>query len=280
MKKALMVVILIAMAFSIKVYAQDHGAPDSIIIGTVAVPQGAPSVMVPVYAVTDDSVASLNLPLRWNSSDNRINPGGAYYFGPLLQWDEITDTINMTNHTMWIHGMHDTGGDENPVLNTANHRLQIMLIRMVIHTGALNQFVSLIPYTDSANGGPFFALEGGTTTFTPVVVAGGITYQYGDIDEQNNIPRDFELAQNYPNPFNARTEIRFTLANKSRVSLDIYDLLGRRVKNLVKGDYDAGAYSANWDGTDNVGIQVSSGMYFYTISVNDNSQSHKMVLLK
>jgi hypothetical protein len=281
MKKALIASIVIMAAFSINAMAQDPGAPDSIIIGTVSVPQGAPSVMVPVYVVSDDSVASLNLPLRWNSFDGKINPGGAYYFGPLLHWDEISDTIDMDNHRMWIHGMNDTGGDDNPIIHTVGNRLQIMLIRMVIHTSALNQFVTLMPYIDSTNGGPFFALDGSTVTFAPAVVSGGVNYQYGDIDEQNNtIPGEFQLAQNYPNPFNAHTDIRFTLANKSHVTLDIFDLLGRRVKTLVNGSYDAGIYTANWDGTDGNGDQISSGIYFYSIRVNDNSETHKMVLLK
>lgn len=280
MKKALIVCSTFIAAFAVSALAQDHGAPDSIIIGTVTVPQGAPSVMVPVYAVTDDSVASLNLPLRWNSSDNKINPGGAYYFGPLLHWDEITDTINLENHWMWIHGIHDTGGDDNPIIHTVGQRLQIMLIRMVIHTGALNQFVTLSPYIDSTHGGPFFSLLGGTTTFVPVIQNGGISYQWGDIDQKTTTPQTFQLGQNYPNPFNACTEIRFSLANKSRVSLDIFDLLGRRVKNLVNGNYDAGVYSASWDGTDASGNQISSGIYFYSLTVNDKSETQKMVLLK
>jgi hypothetical protein len=280
MKKALMIIILITVAFSVVGYSQDIGLPDSLIIGTVAVPIGAPSVMVPVYAVTDDSVASLNLPLRWTSTDNKINPGGVYFFSPLLQWDEIAYTLDTTTHKVWIHGMHDTGGDENPVMNTGNHRQQVMLIRMVIHSGARDQFVSLTPYTDSVNGAPFFALQGGTSTFTPVLVAGGINYRTSGIDDPGSLPRGFSLNQNYPNPFNARTEIRFTLSSKSNVSLDIFDLLGRRVKTLVSGSYDAGIYSAIWDGTDNIGQQVSSGVYFYNLKANDQNQSHKMVLLK
>jgi hypothetical protein len=280
MKKALMISALITIAFSIAGYAQDLGAPDSLIIGTISAPIGAPSVMVPVYAVTDDSVITLNLPLRWNSSDNKINPGGVYFFGPLLLWDEITSTIDTANHRVWIHGNHDTGGDDNPVMNTANHRQQVMLIRMVIHSGAANQFVSLIPYTDTAHGAPFFALQNGTTTFMPVIVSGGITYQSSGVDDKAAVPSGFSLEQNYPNPFNARTEIRFTLTKKSQVSLEIYDLLGRRVKTLVSGSYDSGIYAANWDGTDFQGQQVSSGVYFYRLKANDQTLSHKMVLLK
>lgn len=280
MKKALIFSIMLVAAFSVSAVAQDHGQPDSIIIGTVTVPQGAPSVMVPIYAVTDDSVASLNLPLRWNSVDNRINPGGAYYFGPLLYWDEISDTIDMDNHRMWIHGINDTGGDDNPIIHTVGQRLLIMMIRMVIHTGALNQLVTISPYVDSTHGGPFFALANGTTTFTPTVLNGWVSYQYGDINQPDNTPQQFQLAQNYPNPFNARTEIRFTLTDKSQVTLDIFDILGRRVKTLVNGNYDAGIYTANWDGTDAEGNQISSGIYFYSISVNDKNETHKMVLLK
>jgi hypothetical protein len=281
MRKSLIVSALLAMVIFVPLWAQDHGLPDSLIIGTVTVPQGAPSVMVPVYAVTDDSVARLNLPIQWTSSDNRINPGGVYFLSPLLQWDLITDTIDYVNNRIWIHGVHDMGGADNPVLNTANQRQPIMLIRMVIHSQAIGQTVTLTPYVDQVNGAPYFGIEGAANTFTPAIIGGGIVFDPTGIeDETGQLPNGYMLAQNYPNPFNSKTEIRFTVPSKGNVSLDIYDLLGRHVKNLVSGNYGAGAYTANWDGSDTRGQIVSSGIYFYNLKAEGVQTSRKMVLLK
>ncbi len=90
----------------------------------------------------------------------------------------------------------------------------------------------------------------------------------------------FELAQNFPNPFNPSTTISYTLANDSKVSLKIYNENGGFVKELKNGFTNEGSHSAQWDGTDSFGNQVSSGTYFYKLSAGIFSQTNKMVLLK
>ncbi len=94
------------------------------------------------------------------------------------------------------------------------------------------------------------------------------------------LPDDFVLYQNYPNPFNPATTIRFSLASRSRVSLSIYDLLGRKVIDLVNEELGAGSYQAVWDGNDGSGQAVSSGVYFYHLQCGEHGQAKKMVLMK
>jgi|GEM_PF-1187348 len=95
------------------------------------------------------------------------------------------------------------------------------------------------------------------------------------------IPKEFQLVQNYPNPFNAGTTIRYGLPEKSKVSLRIYDLRGREVKQLINGEtFDAGYHVQNWDGTNQFGQQVSSGVYFYVLQSKNGVLRHKMILLK
>jgi len=93
-------------------------------------------------------------------------------------------------------------------------------------------------------------------------------------------PSEFTLSQNYPNPFNRSTKIEFTLPNSGFVSLNIYDLLGRKVKNLVSENLTSGYKSVFWDGKDNFGKEVASGIYFYQLKIGDFSQAKKLVLLK
>ncbi|HEU4365059.1 MAG TPA: FG-GAP-like repeat-containing protein, partial [Candidatus Krumholzibacteria bacterium] len=89
------------------------------------------------------------------------------------------------------------------------------------------------------------------------------------------------LAQNYPNPFNPATTIRFELpAGRHRVSLSIYDVTGARVRTLVDGTLPGGAHSATWDGRNNAGSPVGSGVYFYRLSTVGRAETRKMVLLK
>jgi len=93
-------------------------------------------------------------------------------------------------------------------------------------------------------------------------------------------PYKINLHQNYPNPFNPTTLIRYDLPVNEHVSINIYDLTGKRVKSLVNTNQDAGYRSINWNATSDLGQPVSAGMYIYTIQAGEFRQTKKMVLLK
>jgi hypothetical protein len=90
----------------------------------------------------------------------------------------------------------------------------------------------------------------------------------------------FSLSQNSPNPFNPATTIKFTVPEDGYVSLIIYDVAGRRVRTLVDGHLKADFYRAVWDGTNEKGGRVASGVYFYRLKAGKNVMSKKMVLLR
>ncbi|NIS37608.1 T9SS type A sorting domain-containing protein, partial [Candidatus Saccharibacteria bacterium] len=83
-----------------------------------------------------------------------------------------------------------------------------------------------------------------------------------------------------PNPFNPQTSIRFTLPQEHQVTLNIYNIQGQLVKRLVDHRYDAGAHTVNWDGQDQYGQKVASGIYIYRIQAGAFSQTRKMILIK
>jgi hypothetical protein len=94
-------------------------------------------------------------------------------------------------------------------------------------------------------------------------------------------PKTFELRQNYPNPFNPTTNIGFQLPKEVKVELKIYDQLGRLVRTLVDNKpYQAGAHLATWDGRNNRGRKVASGIYVYRIKAGSFTKSMKMNLIK
>ena len=103
------------------------------------------------------------------------------------------------------------------------------------------------------------------------------------VDEwgHGGVPDIFALKQNYPNPFNPTTRIRYQLPKESMVSVKIYDIMGRVVKELVpKQKKLAGFYQSTWNATNNNGDQVGAGMYIYVIEADNFRDSHKMVLMK
>jgi subtilisin family serine protease len=125
-------------------------------------------------------------------------------------------------------------------------------------------------------------------------------------DDKNNLPESFCLNQNYPNPFNASTIIMFELREESKelkvpyptkisdrfftplqsespathASLKIYNILGQLVKTLFEGDLPAGRYEVMWDGKDESGAQVASGVYLYKLKTKKGTTRRKMILLK
>ncbi|MBM4172234.1 MAG: T9SS type A sorting domain-containing protein, partial [Ignavibacteria bacterium] len=94
------------------------------------------------------------------------------------------------------------------------------------------------------------------------------------------IPTEFALSQNYPNPFNPTTSIKYSLAENAKVTLVIYDMLGQVVKTLIDNEQEAGFYTVKWDGTNNYGGKVSSGIYIYRLNAGKFMSTLKMNLLK
>jgi hypothetical protein len=97
------------------------------------------------------------------------------------------------------------------------------------------------------------------------------------------VPGVAELDQNYPNPFNPVTKIALTLRETARVRLCVYDIAGRLVRMLKDDTLDAGRHELTWDGRDDAGGSVTSGVYFYSLetpAVVGRTQSRKMVIIR
>ena len=100
------------------------------------------------------------------------------------------------------------------------------------------------------------------------------------IVNQNNLSKNFTLRNNYPNPFNPETNILFFLDKSSHVILEVFDLLGNKVKTLTNNNYAQGEQRLVWNGLDELGNKVNSGIYIYRITSDKLTESKRMVLLK
>ena len=148
------------------------------------------------------------------------------------------------------------------------------------------------PMFVNADGGDFRLVYG-----SPAIDAGvdvGLPYE-GDapeigayegsgvevgIAEESKLPRKFSLRQNYPNPFNPTTMIGFDIPEKAHVKVVIYDILGCEVRTLVDEEMVPGRYSIIWDGTNNAGELVPSGVYIYSFMSKDYRSTKKMILVR
>jgi hypothetical protein len=95
------------------------------------------------------------------------------------------------------------------------------------------------------------------------------------IRKDDRLPNDFSLSQNYPNPFNTQTTVQYSLATQSLVSIDIFDILGRKIETFTEGIKPAGNHQATWDASGQ-----ASGIYFYRIKAGDKVETKRMTLMK
>ncbi|MCF7824600.1 MAG: T9SS type A sorting domain-containing protein [Candidatus Marinimicrobia bacterium] len=101
------------------------------------------------------------------------------------------------------------------------------------------------------------------------------------VDEHvSSLPKEFALAKNYPNPFNPSTTIAFDVPTSSEVMITVYDVMGRKVTDLVNSEYSAGSYNVSWNGVDAAGTPVSSGLYIYKMTAGNFTATSKMLFLK
>jgi len=134
-----------------------------------------------------------------------------------------------------------------------------------------------------------FTTVGSSTYGWAVGTAGDIVGYFGtitDVKRNDPLPQVFDLAQNYPNPFNPSTTIEYSLPQRANVTLRIYDMLGQEVRTLATGVREAGNFKVVWDGRNNTGYTVSTGLYVYRIEAspldggNAFASFKKMLLLK
>ncbi len=93
-------------------------------------------------------------------------------------------------------------------------------------------------------------------------------------------PPDFQLFQNFPNPFNSETLIHYRIPHSSRVKVVIYNVLGQKVKTLINSHQPAGSYVLKWDGRDDGGKPVASGVYFYRLTTGTEFKTRKLLLIR
>ncbi len=108
----------------------------------------------------------------------------------------------------------------------------------------------------------------------------GTSIDAKELDKMNQILNSFALHQNYPNPFNPSTTISFHLPRAGDVSVKIYNMEGKLINEVVNALYEAGDHSFMWDGKNDSGIPISSGVYLYQVQFDNSILTKKMIYIK
>lgn len=144
-----------------------------------------------------------------------------------------------------------------------------------------NQTFSVIDADDIDNDGLYeLIVEEGNPGNRRLRVYNTGTHVPTSVQGSGTLPTNLSLSQNYPNPFNPGTKIRYELSATSSVDLRISDITGRVVRSLSYPHENAGPHEVPWDGKNNDGKSVSSGTYFYRLTIDGTSLAKKMLLLR
>ena len=286
-------IFILAIAFSIGIiispaFSQqdpdDPGIQDSIILGSTYIDSGVTFAGVPLYVVTDEDIAYLHMPISYASADSNIRPRlPGTYFPPITYWYAWDTIYQEEQYIDLLRIDFELDTISNDYLNTHGVRVQILTLPFVIRPTAPPQLVVLDSTWNPIRGSIEFCAinDTGYTCLTPAYQRGFLAIGPGvGVENEGQIPQLFSLNQNYPNPFNPQTNIAFSLNCNEKVSLVIYDLLGKRIRSLLESRLESGSYLITWNGEDESGFDVASGTYLYRLTAGNMSQTKRMTLVR
>jgi hypothetical protein len=264
--------------------AQDPGVRDTCRIERLEKVRPNSQVVLNVYAYNDENLGAVTIPITFPDtvSNMDITLDSVSFVGTraasaTLKNDrndtasyrvDSTDVVNKNRLTIWAVWFV---GDLAPGSG--------LVAKVYFRTGPTWDSTQYVPvdtgFIPPGNYFEFITVD--VIAFAPVLLKGAL-----EVKEVNtpSIPTVFSLSQNYPNPFNPKTLIRFTLPKDSWVKMEVYNILGQKVKTLVDEKLAAGVKEVEWDSKDDNGLEVASGIYFYRIKADDFSDIKKMVMLK
>jgi len=262
----------------------DPGVKDTVIIERLEKVRPNSQVVLNVYAYNDENVGAFTIGIvfpdtvsNMDISLDSVSFVGTRAASATLRNDrsdntswkvDSTNVVNKNRLMIWAVWF---SGDLAPGSG--------LIAKVYFKTGPAWDSTQYVPVDSSfippSNEFGFTPVVG--NTFVPVFWKGAL-----EVKEINTPtkPTVFSLSQNFPNPFNPKTMIRFALPKDSWVKLEVYNILGQKVKTLVDEKLAAGVKEVEWDGRDGKGLEVASGIYFYRIKADDFSDVKKMVMLK
>ena len=207
------------------------------------------------------------------------------------EWSMNADTIEIVPGMMWIvtqrnykvdaYGTLKLPVGEYQAIRLVESDYSISVSIMGSDTSTTQSISFLTPSNVSAHLSIDPSQMGNTTINTYGIVYSVPSSEVSVRGRNDLISNEFMFCQNYPNPFNPSTKIQFAIPKTEKVSLKIYDIQGKLVKNII--DYEvmsAGTYAVEWDGTNLLGSRVVSGIYLARMEAGGFTQTKKMTLLK
>lgn len=239
------------------------------------------------------SNAATGIQAKASVSSTRLNPGETVTVPVTVDFSGLSE--NLGSYTAALHwdasvleyvsAAGASGPFANPVINdraVAEGRLSFA----AANPGGARSKAGLINVTfkvigqggASAGLGLEFTAMAAAKTFKDLLPELQVNLE--DLTVANALPTMFSLSQNHPNPFNPTTRIEFSVPEDTRVRVEIYNLLGEKVRTLVDAEKEAGNHTILWDSKDSSGIEMPAGVYLIQMNAGSFSDMKKMMLVK
>lgn len=274
---------LISLLLACPLFAQDSGIKDTLAIGCPIWSNAVlgDTVRVPVFLYTDQNLDEVSF--TFNYQCDNLEFAGAELNRSILCNPQLTGDLfvypllPLYTYSMYLIGHQEWGHFPPVICRNPTRRLFANLLFIVTDLNCCYPNLDTISvygrgYTYFSNYRPVFVACSGHD------IAINCTLD-AEFEESVIVP-DFLVAQNYPNPFNSGTTIELEMSSSEHLSIIIYDILGRRVRTIVDEFVSRGPHQFAWDGNNESGRSVSSGVYFARITSRSDSAVRKLVMLR
>jgi hypothetical protein len=236
-------------------------------------------VTVPLMVSNDQELVAMDIPLEYSEGVTLTEVNFAervdYFDMKLFKIDEANNRVTI--------GLISMVYEQKPALSKAAISTDAVVANLVFRIDdlSLTEF-QVTPFTSDAPSHELNLIYNEYVDGVPYVREISPDFEGGNISwaAQKVVPDQFSLSQNAPNPFNPTTDISYALPEAGMVNVEIYNILGQRVKTLVNEYQDAGNYTVTWNGDDEYGSTVASGVYFYRLTSGQYKDIKKMVMMK
>lgn len=283
MKRLITLVLALSLLVVPALLAKDAGNRDLFRVGEASFISESEFV-IPVLISHDEDLAAMDIPLTYSAGVTLTQV--SFENTAVADFDVKIANIDSENNRVTIGLVKMVNApQQNPYLKPAANggntvaNLHFKLDDPTLQSVEIGTFASADPshelmfvYNEYVDGVPH------VRDLTPEFVGGQVSLNARTPNLA--LPTEFTLSQNVPNPFNPSTQVSFALPTAAKVNLSIYNVLGQHVKTLVDTDMRVGYQTVTWDGTDNTGHTVASGVYFYKLNAGDFTATKKMLMLK
>jgi hypothetical protein len=272
--------ILLALAVGVSLislaHASDVGKRDVLRLSDVVLEDGEYKVAVQVY--NDEELAALDIPLRFGQPGDPIELVRVEFSDRVADWDFTHAAIDNQNKTVILGLISELMGTRQSADLKVAAEGQAKVADLVFKVDG--EFdASFETFTTTRPGHELTFIYNQEVNGKPTVKAIAPDFEADVSFKGSVLPDEYALSQNFPNPFNPTTNFTLSLPEASDYAIRIFNVAGQLVRSF-DGRLEAGIHTITWEGNNNQGAKVASGVYFYKAEANGFTETRKMMMLK